>query len=487
MDNCAELVIEHHNEPDILQYIRTEAKYVNTVSSLQDKIFQKSQGVFLWVVLVVSMLKSSSYGKSLKWMENKLEEIPPELHSLFRDLFQELNPEESDTQKAICFIQWILFATEAIKVSELHFLLGFSGQHAYRSIESWGKSDEFLVPEKQLEMITALSRGLVEPVVGSGKDPFLQFIHESVRDFFLTGSGFELLDPGFGGQIEGKGHSAIALTCVNFLRAQQESKERHYNSKRLLRYTAINLFTHVEKAEKKSVDQREILSRLLLNWSAVFESISTIFGVAATFRVDDQFEKDESFLYYCSRKKLSSCVSRLLEFGEDVNERSPTLYQYPLLAAASKAGASYQWPSWLKTLRAILDAGADVNLRNRQGNTALHVAAEGRNTQVVELLLKAGAAVNAEDKWKQTPLHIAAWQSTTDIIAILLDAGADTNAVDSSKMTPIEYSTPRPNYDKIKLVFRTKRDKESLATEDSNDRQRTFKYYMEKQLPPKPE
>jgi hypothetical protein len=97
--NCPEVVVERHNEQDILEYIRTEAKFIDTISELQDKIFQKSQGVFLWVVLVVSMLKKSSNSKSLKWMEKKLEEIPPELDTLFRKLFKQIDVE--DAPKAV--------------------------------------------------------------------------------------------------------------------------------------------------------------------------------------------------------------------------------------------------------------------------------------------------------------------------------------------------------------------------------------------------
>jgi hypothetical protein len=147
---CPEVVIEYHNEQDILEYIRTEAKYVDTVSQLQDKIFTKSQGVFLWVVLVVSMLKRLSYGNSLKWMEKKLEEIPPQLDRLFCDIFQEVATEKRDEQKAICLVQWVLFAKELVKLSELHCILGFSGEHLHHSIQSWKDSDEFLTPEKQL-------------------------------------------------------------------------------------------------------------------------------------------------------------------------------------------------------------------------------------------------------------------------------------------------------------------------------------------------
>jgi ankyrin repeat protein/Cdc6-like AAA superfamily ATPase len=463
--NCPEVVVEHHNEQDILEYIRTEAKYVNTVSRLQDKIFAKSQGVFLWVVLVVSMLKRSSYGKSLKWMEKKLEEIPPKLESLFYDIFQEEATEKKDTRKAICLVQWILFAEEWVKVSELHCILGFSEEYVHPSIRSWEDSDEFLVPEKQIQMITTLSRGLVEPVISNEDEPSVQFIHESVRDFFLTGSGFQLLDPKFRGSINGKAHSAIALTCVNYLQTHEISnaaRRAHSWTGQptrepliLLRYVATHLFTHIEEAEQESVDQSNVLGRLISDRGALFNSLPLMFGVS-NFPSSDEYEKGESALYYCSRHKLFSCVHRLLELGEDANERTPTVHQYPLLTAASSASWGNPLASAVKTVQVLLDAGADVNLKNKGGNTALHVAAEGSKVEVVDLLLKAGADVTVEDKWKQTALHIAAWRSTSDVIGMLLDAGADAKAVDVFKMTPMDHSRQRANHDEIELVFITK-------------------------------
>jgi hypothetical protein len=311
----------------------------------------------------------------------------------------------------------------------------------------------------------------VEPVISIEADPSLQFIHESVRDFFLTGSGFQLLDPEFEGSITGKAHSAIALTCVNYLQTSEiSSAARNAHSRVgrpaqepliLLRYVATHLFTHLEEAEQELIDQSNVLSRLLSDRSALFSSLPLMLGVSR-FPSSCEYEKGESVLYYCSRHKLFSCVRRLLELGEDPNERTPTLYQYPLPAAASPVSWGNPKTSAEKTIRVLLDAGADVNLKNEGGNTALHIAAEGSKKKVVRLLLKAGADVRVEDKWKQTALHIAAWRSTTDVIGMLLDEGADANAVDGCKMTPMDYSRGRTNQDQIEMAFRAKEHTDSI-------------------------
>ena len=54
----------------------------------------------------------------------------------------------------------------------------------------------------------------------------------------------------------------------------------------------------------------------------------------------------------------------------------------------------------------LLQAGADVNAKDRDGNTALILAA-AENPTVVSVLLKAGADVNAKDRDGNTALY---WQ-----------------------------------------------------------------------------
>ena len=57
---------------DILRYIENEAEENHAIEALKVDVFEKSNGIFLWVVLVVTLLKSSGHGKSLKWLRRKL-------------------------------------------------------------------------------------------------------------------------------------------------------------------------------------------------------------------------------------------------------------------------------------------------------------------------------------------------------------------------------------------------------------------------------
>ena len=52
-------------------------------------------------------------------------------------------------------------------------------------------------------------------------------------------------------------------------------------------------------------------------------------------------------------------------------------------------------------IKALLDAKADANMANAEGETALMVVARAGDVAAAELLVKAGADVNAVEAWGQ--------------------------------------------------------------------------------------
>jgi hypothetical protein len=61
----------------------------------------------------------------------------------------------------------------------------------------------------------------------------------------------------------------------------------------------------------------------------------------------------------------------------------------------------------VKTIRRLLDAGADVNCRDKNGATPLHRAVRTRCADAVRLLLQSGADPKRRNKPGSTPFHLA--------------------------------------------------------------------------------
>lgn len=56
----------------------------------------------------------------------------------------------------------------------------------------------------------------------------------------------------------------------------------------------------------------------------------------------------------------------------------------------------------------LIDAGADVDAKNRNGTTSAYVAAQKGNVMILDLLIEAGADLNTRSVWSSTLLSVAA-------------------------------------------------------------------------------
>ena len=80
----------------------------------------------------------------------------------------------------------------------------------------------------------------------------------------------------------------------------------------------------------------------------------------------------------------------------------------------------------VKTMKAFLDKGFNVNTKNRYGVTALTFAADKGNLEAVSLLLERGADPNLKDSfYGETPLGWAIYKKKNEIIKCMINHGGD--------------------------------------------------------------
>jgi len=100
-----------------------------------------------------------------------------------------------------------------------------------------------------------------------------------------------------------------------------------------------------------------------------------------------------------------------------------------------------------------LKNGTDVKAKQELGGfTALHWAAYGGHTDVVELLIANGADVNAKNDSGFTPLHWAATWDNKAAAELLISKGADVNAKDIDGKTPLNRAEEQGKSEMVELL-----------------------------------
>ena len=122
----------------------------------------------------------------------------------------------------------------------------------------------------------------------------------------------------------------------------------------------------------------------------------------------------------------ADAVARMLAAGLDPNQLDPR--GQPALIVALQTES-------VKVAKVLMDAkGADVDIRNRVGETPLMMAALKAEVDAVDALVAHGAAVQ-KDGW--SPLHYAATGGSAAIVKRLLAKGAQLEARSPNGTTPL--------------------------------------------------
>lgn len=104
----------------------------------------------------------------------------------------------------------------------------------------------------------------------------------------------------------------------------------------------------------------------------------------------------------------------------------------------------------------LIRNGADLEVRNPQGQTALNQAFMAGAFEAARILLEAGANPNARGPYGQTPFHWAAEFGFDSFIPLLLDFGGDIEArnQDNHNKTPLHWAVQNGNLQFVKSLIK---------------------------------
>ena len=139
-----------------------------------------------------------------------------------------------------------------------------------------------------------------------------------------------------------------------------------------------------------------------------------------------------------------------------------------------------------------LNSGANVNIKDDNGQTPLYLAANGGYTSVVALLLDRGGDAGATTSAGATPLMVAALRNYTDIVKLLIARKASVDFAAHNGSTALMWAAVGGHPEIIKLLLdsgaqvnkKTVEGFTALHTAISSDRKEAVKLLLEKGADP---
>lgn len=157
-------------------------------------------------------------------------------------------------------------------------------------------------------------------------------------------------------------------------------------------------------------------------------------------------------LHDAARAGDGAAIAQLLRDGADIDEQDET-GETALFAAALMGDA--------KIIDQLMIAGADAAIRNDRGMTALHAAAAGGDAEAVSVLVgdaKLSARIDIDDhdnKFGVTALIVAAEENEGDIVAHLIGLGADKEITERHGYTALTRAAYHGHDQIVTILLRT--------------------------------
>ncbi|KFY31660.1 hypothetical protein V493_00915 [Pseudogymnoascus sp. VKM F-4281 (FW-2241)] len=501
------------HEQDMANYLHSKLKAGRSkqVEQIQDEILERASGIFLWVVLVVKMLNTEFDRGRIHALRKRLDKIPNGLDELFSDI---LTRDSQNMEEMILCLQWILYAKRPLKREELYFAI-LAGVEP-ETVTSWDPEE---VTTQDIErFVLSSSKGLAD--VTKSKDQTVQFIHESVRDFLLKGSGLNKLRTNLTSNFPGQSHERLKQCCETYMRidtsehlplslphstASKKATNLHRIASQkfpFLQYSVLNVLHHADTANGYGISQDVFVENFVLrDW----------------INLDNYFERYQirrhtsngSLLYILAEQNLPNLIRVELKRVPHMDIKGER-YGFPLLAALALKNESALRALLAPdislsgsrdhqgAIRCVLENSGEINSQKDQsllswaaarGNsglvtfllatrkvdidcqtnnkkTPLSRAAEEGHEAVVKMLLETGQVeVDSKNKYGQTPLSTAVGGGHEAVVKLLLETGqVEVNLKDSYSQTPLSRAAVVGHEAIVKLLL--ERDQVEVDSKD---------------------
>ncbi|KAL4788196.1 hypothetical protein BJX76DRAFT_353493 [Aspergillus varians] len=489
------LELQEGHEEDIATYIANKLRIGRGTSAeeVRTTLCRKAGGIFMWVVLVVNILNKEYKSGRVFAVQRRLKTIPTELSALFKDI---LGREEDNLEDLKLCVQWVLFAQRPLSLEEYYFaaVSGLSPDELHK----WDPKE--VTYEDMTKFVLSSSRGLAEIIMTESTS--IQFIHESVREFFLKDGLQELWPDLTPVDFEPISHDLLRQCCYSYIThylASMASEKRPATmdsafSFPFIEYATESVLYHSDVAAVARQQVNFIRDFPLEDWIKLHNMYT---AKGSRWR---GYTPTASLLYILAERNLPRLLQIALSFDPTV-EILGERYRYPFFAAlanghvdAAKSLLQHgetplgddiapclgrprrlikeghyerddvfpegQTPLlWAAEeghaviVKLMIEKPVTLDARDQQCRTPLLWAAQNRSEPMVTALVEKGANVNLRDNHGWTPLLWASHNGHEAVVRFLLDKGADVNVRDSGGCTPLLWATENGHKAVIKVLL----------------------------------
>ncbi|RSM04794.1 hypothetical protein CDV31_009885 [Fusarium ambrosium] len=423
-----EICTEHENRQDILTYVRARlSDFQNpTTLALPDLITERSDGLFIWARLVVDRILDLELVDDPNGADQLIIKIIDTLPQNLNTLYAEIVRNTEQTSASLRLMQWISYARRPLSLDELRWAMVVDPDSPYTSLRHYKNTPDYTESNDVMERkVKTLSHGLVE-IIHSSEKRVVQFIHQSVKDFFDNGAQ-ESLGEASGDkpfQITEVTHYKLYRTCIHYLAMEEIAQLSNFHK--------MNP-TRKHRLKEAVFSTYPLLSYVTSSW---------ITHLARSQECPQQ----ESHPFIWPPKTI---LERWIDNSYFVNEcMSCPPHDVTLVHVLARYGLTV-------ALRKFLSQGqwVDINARDDDDQSPLHYAADRGHTAIVQILLAFGADVDSQDYGGVAPLHLAACRGHVPIMKLLLAKGAnaDLEAVDGR--TPLVWAVEGKQEAAIKMLL----------------------------------
>ena len=459
----------------------------------------KSDGMFLWLVLLGDALNP---GKNTKALRNAVSDMPSGIEKAYkRDLDRLSTLRKEERNHAVALLRWILFAVRPLTVRELLEALALTTNNTEDAYpmddlpDAWEEGGD--VEEDYVdEMIRKPCGSLVE-IRKKDADQRLEsqtvhFVHFSVKEYLLGSEDLgqsRLQELAF--TDKSSENDYLATLCVHYLcydvfgetsGVAAKSLEEKLQIYSFLSYAAKGWMDHASRARTMSMRLIQYAEKLIRPatfnfalWEEVFTSQSEPAGKTDDEVLDaesqnlreeqdpmeddgeDEVKKDEDSIPAESLEPQTEGLAAEVDKAKDGNDASDHSKHEQLQKGeiVHRPGPVYYAAhfGFIDIMKHLLAKGYDCNDECGKQGPPLHVAIMNGHVEVAEHMIRHGADVNKKGSQYGFPVIAASARGYQSLVELLIKSGSDVHAVTDRGRTALHLACRQGSVDLVNTLL----------------------------------